>query len=79
MVWHQSGPIAEVKAGDYGTVTPAPAADLPPKAPPGVKGRRLYISVKKARVLRDEKGANAIDEIKTMLAKAQARYKQNEN
>jgi hypothetical protein len=36
------GRIAEVKDGTkFGTVAAASAADLPPKGPPGIKGRRL--------------------------------------
>jgi hypothetical protein len=33
--------IAEVKAGSHGKLSTAPANELPPKGPPGVKGRRL--------------------------------------
>lgn len=40
--------IAEVEAGDYGAVSAAAPSDLPPKGPPGVKGRRLRGSVRKA-------------------------------
>jgi len=35
------GRIADALAGKYDTHEAAPAADLPPKGPPGMKGRRL--------------------------------------
>ena len=43
------GRIAEVKDGTkFGTVAAASAADLPPKGPPGIKGRRLRDDVQTA-------------------------------
>lgn len=33
--------VAEVEAGEFGTLALAPAAELPPKGAPGPKGRRL--------------------------------------
>ncbi|WP_209308357.1 hypothetical protein [Sphingomonas corticis] len=45
------GRIAEVKKGEYGTLDPAPEADLPPSGPPGVKGRRLRAAVRSAVAL----------------------------
>ena len=33
--------VAEVEAGEFGTVALAPTAELPPKGAPGPKGRRL--------------------------------------
>jgi hypothetical protein len=40
------GRIAEVKDGSkFGIVPPALATDLPPKGPPGIKGRRLRNSI----------------------------------
>ena len=41
------GRIAEVKEGKYGTIAAAPANQLPPRGPPGIKGRRLMSSVRK--------------------------------
>lgn len=35
------GRIKEAKDGKYGMPAPAPANTLPPKGPPGIKGRRL--------------------------------------
>lgn len=42
------GRIADVKDGKYGTLELAPADQLPPKGPPGVKGKRLRAFVQKA-------------------------------
>jgi hypothetical protein len=43
------GRIAEVKDGTkFGSVAAAPAAQLPPKGPPGIKGRRLRDDVQQA-------------------------------
>jgi hypothetical protein len=42
------GRIAEVKGGSHGTIRVAQAQDLPPKGPPGPKGRRLRGAVGKA-------------------------------
>ncbi len=39
------GRIAEVKEGRYGAISAAPMHKLPPKGPPGIKGRRLRKSV----------------------------------
>ena len=35
------GRVAEVKAGEFGSLAAAPRNELPPKGPPGLKGRRL--------------------------------------
>lgn len=35
------GRVAEAKDGKYGTLEAAPKEELPPKGPPGIKGRRL--------------------------------------
>ena len=42
------GRIAEAKEGHYGMAPAAPAEDLPPKGPPGIKGRRLREAVQRA-------------------------------
>lgn len=39
------GRIAEVKEGRYGAISAASDDELPPKGPPGIKGRRLRKSV----------------------------------
>ena len=40
--------IAEVEQGEYGNFEAAPLAELPPKGPPGIKGRRMYAFAEKA-------------------------------
>ena len=42
------GRIAEAKDGKFGMAAAAPAKDLPPKGPPGIKGRHLREAVEKA-------------------------------
>jgi hypothetical protein len=39
------GRVAEAKDGKFGALAAAPNNELPPKGPPGVKGRRLRDSV----------------------------------
>ena len=39
------GRIKGAEDGDYGDVDPAPAAELPPSGPPGIKGRHLRDAV----------------------------------
>ncbi|WP_316174694.1 MULTISPECIES: hypothetical protein [unclassified Bradyrhizobium] len=40
--------IVEASQGKYGTTEAAPTSELPPKGPPGIKGRRLLAFVEKA-------------------------------
>lgn len=40
--------IAEIEQGSYGSISAAPAADLPPKGAPGPKGRRMRAFANKA-------------------------------
>lgn len=40
--------IVEASQGKYGTTEAAPTSELPPKGPPGIKGRRLHAFVEKA-------------------------------
>lgn len=72
------GRIAEVKQGSHGLVVAAPAHELPPKGPPGVKGRVLRTAVKKAMAALEGKGADALDEVTGILAEASRRYDANE-
>lgn len=69
------GRIAEVKAGSHGQVQPAPAAELPPKGAPGLKGRRLRGAVEKAVALLAQKEFAAAEE--TLVA-ALKKYNTNE-
>jgi hypothetical protein len=70
------GRIAEVKQGSHGSIVAAPAHELPPKGPPGPKGRVLRAAVKKALTVLEQKGSD--DEIKAILAEAAKRYDANE-
>jgi hypothetical protein len=70
------GRIAEVKDGSkFGTVQAAPTSSLPPKGPPGIKGRRLRVSVDQA--LKSLAAGNTADATKK-LQEAIARYDTNE-
>jgi hypothetical protein len=68
------GRIAEVKSGSHGTVSAAPAAELPPRGAPGVKGRRLRASVRKVIELLETGGAGAVEEASKVLKEAAQRY-----
>jgi hypothetical protein len=69
---HQ-GRIAEAKDGSHGSISAASGSDLPPKGPPGVKGRRLRAHVTKA-IEALEKGnmKDALENLKSGLAKFNA-------
>lgn len=69
------GRIAEVKAGDFGDLEAAPAHELPPSGPPGIKGRHARSAIAKAVEAFDEGKA---DETITVLREAAARYDANE-
>jgi hypothetical protein len=68
------GRIAEVKSGSHGAVGQAPANDLPPKGPPGVKGRLLRSGVKKTIDLLEAGGtsADALKALQDALKKYEA-------
>lgn len=72
------GRIAEVKKGDYGTLEMAPAADLPPRGPPGVKGRRIREATRKAIELLEAGDASASAKALTALKDAAAKFDANE-
>lgn len=42
------GRVADAEQGKFGNFQAAPANELPPKGPPGIKGRRLLAHVEKA-------------------------------
>ncbi|NWH07895.1 MAG: hypothetical protein HXY22_04470 [Alphaproteobacteria bacterium] len=71
------GRIAEVKKGDYG-VSAAPAVELPPAGPPGVKGRRLKGAVDSVLKTLQEKGSEGVAESIERLSEALACYNRNE-
>jgi hypothetical protein len=70
------GRIAEVKDGSkFGIVAAAPGNQLPPKGPPGIKGRRLKDEVDRAiAALQSGDNAKAL----TVLSAGKARYEKNE-
>lgn len=58
--------IVEASKGDYGTLEAAPASELPPKGPPGIKGRRLLANVEKAISALEKGDANsALEHLKS--------------
>lgn len=69
------GRVAEVKAGRFGTPSATPAHQLPPKGPPGIKGRRLRLAAEQA--LAALANGNSVEAI-TKLQKAIAVYDANE-
>ena len=72
------GRIAEVKGGSHGSVSAAPLEKLPPKGPPGVKGRRLRAAVEKALAVLSEKGESGANEAHDILASARNRFDSHE-
>jgi hypothetical protein len=70
--------IAEVKDGSHGSIAAALPQDLPPKGPPGVKGRKLRASVAKALAIMDEKGGEGVSEASAILKDASEKYDRNE-
>ena len=72
------GRIAEVKAGSHGSITAAPAQALPPKGPPGIKGRRLRAAVDRALGVIAARGEAGLPEAVQILESARTRYDANE-
>ncbi|MCG2632209.1 hypothetical protein L6654_36945 [Bradyrhizobium sp. WYCCWR 13023] len=69
------GRIAEVKGGEFGSISAATRAELPPKGPPGVKGKRARYSLGEiAKALDAGDTTKAID----LVQQAIARYDANE-
>lgn len=69
------GRVAEVKDGKFGMLEPAPKDELPPKGPPGIKGRRLRAALEKA--LTAIKNGD-IQSAVTILEDGRKRYDANE-
>jgi hypothetical protein len=62
--------IVEASQGKYGTSEAAPAADLPPKGPPGIKGRFLHAHVEKAvKALEAGESDTALQHLKDGIAR----------
>src|SRR5580700_7700114 len=70
------GRIAEVKDGSkFGTVVAAAAEQLPPKGPPGIKGRRLR---EDSQQVLDALNDGNLEQVRIFLKRAIAEYDQNE-
>jgi hypothetical protein len=69
------GRVAEVKNGQCGSVTPAPAHILPPKGAPGVKGRELRNSIERALTALQ---SGDVDTAKSELESGRASYDKHE-
>jgi hypothetical protein len=72
------GRIAEAKEGKYGPGLAAPGHTLPPKGPPGVKGRRLRNSIQKAIDALASASTSSVADAKKILEDAKKRYDSNE-
>ena len=67
------GRIAEVQDGSHGSVSAAPTDQLPPKGPPGIKGRRLRGAVLNAvEMLKDSDTSS--DSVLSYLEAAMDKY-----
>jgi hypothetical protein len=71
------GRVAEAKDGKWGNPKPAPTETLPPKGPPGIKGRRLKSAVDKAIGLANQDPTKFTQAI-AVLEDAVAKYDANE-
>ena len=72
------GRIAEAKNGEYGTLEAAPADELPPQGPPGVKGRKLREQVQEAIHCIDSGQPNTLEKVKTIPQESSKVYDANE-
>lgn len=71
------GRIAEVQNGSHGSIAAAPSDQLPPKGPPGVKGKRFRGSVVKALEML-ERSEISLEELVSRLRDALAKYDSHE-
>jgi hypothetical protein len=72
------GRMADAKEGKFGTPPMAPGHTLPPKGPPGVKGRRLKSAVDRALDVLAKHGPAGLSEATAILNEGKARYDANE-
>jgi hypothetical protein len=71
------GRIAEVKAGEFGSLSAGPPNELPPKGPPGIKGRRLREAA--GKILQQiDNGDGDLATIKKLLDEAVRKFDQHE-
>jgi hypothetical protein len=58
--------IVEAPQGKFGTTEAAAPSELPPKGPPGIKGRRLHAFVEKAiKALEDGDTVSALESLRS--------------
>jgi hypothetical protein len=69
------GRVAEAKDGRYGGLTPTPSHQLPPKGPPGLKGRDLREAIGDVLAHIAKNGFDA--RANTMLSSAIKEYDRN--
>jgi hypothetical protein len=72
------GRIAEVKGGKFGELQAAPAAELPPSGPPGLKGRRIRGAVRTALQIIENGDGDVLAKVTAQLRTAAARFDTNE-
>jgi hypothetical protein len=72
------GRIAEVKDGKFGSISAASAHELPPKGPPGVKGKRLRAAAGRALEILSSEGSQGIAKAVEVLQQGLERYDANE-
>src|SRR5689334_11323772 len=72
------GRIKNAEDGKYGVGPAAAGHLLPPKGPPGIKGRRLRSEVEKALSVLSQKGPAGVAEAVSILTDARAAYDANE-
>lgn len=72
------GRIRDVKAGEFGGLSAAPEADLPPSGSPGLKAQALIAVVDGACALLATNDPAKMAEAAAKLEKARARFRKNE-
>jgi hypothetical protein len=71
--------IAEVRNGCFGEIEAAPAGDLPPSGPPGIKGRRIRAAAEAALGVLAANSADPADMAAEILRVAISKYDTNEH
>jgi hypothetical protein len=72
------GRISEINGGSYGSISAAPADQLPPKGSPGPKGRRLKAYALDALAALKDKGEAGLAEAIKELEEGIHRFDANE-
>ncbi len=70
--------IQEVKNGAFGSSNAAAPETLPPKGPPGLKGRQIRVTVEKALNALTQHGAAGVNDAIGILKNAISRFDANE-